>query len=387
MKRVLVSCLIAAMFAGLVACGDNASSENTTGSESSVTADSGADVESQADSGEEDKAKDNKSGVHYDKDAKIPGLDYLVKSYSEIPDEVKEEFKEDSLNIVKQYLEETNNTYEIDGDLKYEGYYFQHVESKTTGNSNQILYVYTTTGSRCEVNSADKTEGTLCFYARYGNVCPVDEHTYGCTEKKGLEYFDYVAKYEIDEERLMTSMFIKEGASTTPGYTQEAGDGMEKYGNYTPITKVADLEKDPSFEDMKAVGVATIDQYMENEMEDNIKYTAPEYYGAYIMKHDKDEDVGKVTSSYLVFKSVISDTEGLIDDTEVLFTISFSGTCYTENGELTYGTVSSDPVGQSELGDSAYVISAYEKVEDLYHLRSYSQSLDRIIDRSEVLNY
>ena len=105
------------------------------------------------------------------------------------------------------------------------------------------------------------------------------------------------------------------------------------------------------------------------------------------MKHDKDEDVGKVTSSYLVFKSVISDTEGLIDDTEVLFTISFSGTCYTENGELTFSSVSSDPVGKSDLGVSAYVISAYEKVEDMYHLREASQSLERIIDRSEVLNY
>ena len=384
MKRVLVSCLIAAMFTGLVACGDNASSENTTGAESSVTADSGADVESQADSGEEDKAKDNISGVHYDKDAEVPSYDNVTKSYSDIPDGVKKELQEYSLDVIQEYLDKTDKTYEINEDLKYEGYIFQYIDHENDPDENYLFYVYSSKGSRMDSYATEKTEGALCFYARYENVIQLDDNTFSTMAEDGNEHWDTYPRFEYDAEKLMTHMYLCEVDVSIPSYTTEAGDGFEKYGNYKALTKVADLEKDPFFDTMKEVAVSTIDAYMEKDMEDNIKYTEPEYYGAYIMTRD---DIHEYSESYLVFKSVISDTEGLINDTEVLFTIEFSATRYTENGELTFGSASTDPVGQSELGDSAYVIRAYEKVEDMYHLREASQTLDRIIDRSEVLNY
>ena len=63
---------------------------------------------------------------------------------------------------------------------------------------------------------------------------------------------------------------------------------------------------------------------------------------------------------------MISDTEGLCEDTEIYFCAPFYQSRITQNGELTYYYSDKDLLGKKlELGNSAYFIRAFPDIASI----------------------
>lgn len=312
---------------------------------------------------EKNSSQEKKSGVHYVEKLAGATSDKLVTSYDEIPDSVREEMKECALASVKKLIEENPGDYWDIGELKYEGYAFWFETNKSDPNENEVRYFFSTTGSRTyPFIEGEIKSGAICFYSWVDYVVKADDNTFGSAEMRAHCYSNNREEYEFDLERLMTTVYTHYGEPYVSSLTVETGDGFEKYGNYTYPTTVEQVENDPFFEFMKERGKENIDYYMDHNFEENIHYTEPEFYGLGITKED-DENSCKV---FLFYKSVISDTEGLCEDTEIYFCAPFYQSRITQNGELTYYYSDKDLLGKKlELGNSAYFIRAFPDIASI----------------------
>ncbi len=383
MKKVLVSALIGVMFTCLVACGNNSgSTENANGTEDATT--SVSYMEDKADTDDGEKAKDNKGGAGFV--GQSSGLDYdgMVLNYSDISEEVRNDMKEYAKAQLKEYLDENSSTYENVGDLNYEGIIFQINDTPEGGKASDLLLIYSTTGTKLDELSGEKKEMDLSFYVTLVNICPVDAKTYGCAEVHIHENENMRAEFIYSKSQILTYYYTYMVDQKKNTYVDEAYDGFEKYGDYKAVTKVADLEKAPFFETMKQVGIKNIDKYMTDNFEDNIHYTEPEYVGSFIrdMKDKKER-----TETHIIYKLTFSDDDGLCEDTELFFDEGFEETCFTVGGELLYHESCKEPYGQMYLGDSAYVVRAYESLDKIGKLYAKDGNLaEGVLDKTESLN-
>lgn len=385
MKRVLVSCLIAAMFTGLVACGNNgATTDGTNGSETVTTSDSDANAEDQADTDNGEKAKDNKGGSGFVGQSSELNYDKMIIDYNDISDEVRNGMKECAKAQVKEYLDENTSTYENVGDLNYEGLIFQVNDTPEGGKASDVFLFFSTTGTKLDGLSGEKKEMDLCFYVTLVHICPVDDKSYGCAEVHVQENENIRAEFLYTKSQMLTFYHTFMVDKKKNGYVDEAFDGFEKYGDYKAATKVADMEKAPFFETMKQVGANNIDKYMADNFGENISYTEPEYVGTFI-REDKDKE--ERTETHIIYKIVFSDADGLCEDTELFFDEGFEETCFTVDGELLYYESCEEPYGHMYLGDSAYEVRAYDSIGKIGKLYDDDGSLqEAVLDKSETLS-
>ena len=379
MKKLLVIGLMAAMLTGLAGCGDKTQAEP----EEAVSTDYTVTSE------DSDKPEDNKpvkSGIHYEE--YVEGIDYndvhKVQSYSEIPEDVREEMKAMAEVKMKEYIEENSGNYENLGELTYEGWAFQLHTYQSDPDQNYVYYFWSTTGTKIDPYTGEKKSGALGFYGRLDNVIQVDEHTFTSGDKHGCYFPSANYEIEFDHSQLLTAGYLEEVDLRIAGVTAEAGDGFEKYGEYKAPQSVAQVEQDPLFEQIKKQGISNIDYYMDENFEENIHHTEPEYFGFYITSRDDIKENGGIS---MIYKAVISDTEGLCEDTEVLFNVPFYGVRFTESGALMYGSSSREMIGKMFLGDSAYTIRAFPNLEDLadFCLKEKDGS-SILVDKTDSLN-
>ena len=334
MKRVLVSCLIAAMFTGLVACGNNgATTDGTNGSETVTTSDSDANAEDQADTDNGEKAKDNKGGSGFVGQSSELNYDKMIIDYNDISDEVRNGMKEYGEAQLKKFIEENSSIYENVGDLNYEGIIWQVNDTPEGGKSSDLFMFFSTTGTKLDEISGEKKEMDISFYVDMVYICPLDEKTYGCSEVRIYENKNINAEFAYSRSQMLTYYYTNMVDQKKNGYVDEAFDGFERYGEYKAVTKVVDLEKAPFFETMKQVGAQNIDKYMAENFGENIHYTEPEYVGSFIRKYD-NEDKKERTETHIIYKLVFSDDDGLCEATELYFDEGFDDTCFTVDGEL-----------------------------------------------------
>lgn len=385
MKRVLVSCLVAAMFTGLVACGNNgATTDGTNGSETVTTTDSDANAEDQADTDNGEKAKDNKGGSGFVGQSSELNYEKMIIDYNDISDEVRNGMKEYGEAQLKKFIEENSSIYENVGDLNYEGIIWQVNDTPEGGKSSDLFMFFSTTGTKLDEISGEKKEMDISFYVGMAYICPLDEKTYGCSEVRIYENKNINAEFAYSRSQMLTYYYINMVDQKKNGYVDEAFDGFERYGEYKAVTKVADLEKAPFFETMKQVGVQNIDKYMAENFGENIHYTEPEYVGSFIRKYD-NEDKKERTETHIIYKLVFSDDDGLCEDTELYFDEGFDDTCFTVDGELLYHSSCDKPYGNMYLGDSAYEVRASDSIDKIFRLYDDGELHEAVIDLSESL--
>ena len=370
MKRFLTGCLMAVMVAGLVACGSE-------GKNSHSSDDTSLEAGSTEGATSEKKDSGKKKDAHFDPDASGNNHEDNVHEYSEIPESVIGDMKKYADKLLKEFLEEHSDEYENVGKLKYEGNVFR-LEVRPDlheVDSNDLYFIYSTRGTKVEDISGEKKELDLCFNVGISNVYAADDKTYTYGDKHVNEVYNMRAEFEYDYSQLMTLVYQYEAEYKKAGVTYTVHDGFEKFGEYKRVTKVEDMEKAPFFDFMKTKGVSNINQYMEDDFGENIHFTEPEYYGCYLLNDG---------AACLVYKSVISDSDGLCEDTEVFFSVKFNDACFTNDDKLMYSS-SSSPFGYMFLGDSAYELRAYENIKDMIGIYDDGKIKDDVVDMTDSL--
>lgn len=292
----------------------------------------------------------------------VEGLDEYVDSYDKLPKEFLDHAKRESEDVIAAYVAGKYDSKSVLSPVSYAGYVFNTVKDASTIEGNDGLYnrLYLIYRGTVSHNEGAFLETTVYLPIRFRNIMSCKGEV-SCEDKAAIigdsdlsntfrnDFHSYTTKGYIVPLTAYTDLVT----ACADRYTSEAGDGFEKYGEYTPIEKLSDI---------KAENLKTLTDQAQTMVQSYLAGSHPKFTvsglaltGEYLLTaKSQGGDFQENNRLIVVYSATISsDSQEDFQPCTVYFPVRFEGLINLPGDEFMYLARS------GVLGDSGFEYEEY----------------------------
>ena len=265
----------------------------------------------------------------------VEGLQEYVESYSDLPEDFISKVRKETEDIIHSYVAQDYNDKNSLGTIEYSGYVFNTAKPETDAYDayNELYIIYRGTVSNSERDFQD----TMVYYPIcFENILSA-EGTVNFESCSGVIGYSDLGDgwYGTSGYTNPLTAYTELVVSNQNNYVCAAGDGFEKYSEYTPISALADIKEEnlqsltEEAEDMVAAYIA--------EKASDIQASDIALEGEYLLlAKNQGEDYVNNNRLVVVMSAVVSSVRNRFSPVTVYYPIQYDGIINLPGDEFMY---------------------------------------------------
>lgn len=264
----------------------------------------------------------------------VSGLDENVESFAGLTDEFIASVKAETEDVIYSYIAQSYNESSKVEDLTYAGYIMNHTDSGSSYGAYNNLYIIYSGRLSSEDNSFAATD--VYYPVQFSNILQ-SQNTVAYESRSDVIGSSSLGGWWFSTRGYTDPLtcYLEITGMYDGSYAWEAGDGFEKYEDYTAVSSLSDL--DDSFRaSIQDEARATIEAYMAEEYIRGWTATDLAYVGEYLLNAKEETDIQDQNIYVVVFKATLSNDEssfGKFDATDVYYPVQYNGLVKLGNNE------------------------------------------------------